>query len=64
MKQIAELTAFAAAYIEAALWSSTDDKGNFLDSVDNELAEETRAEMLADCANGAEIRASRRIAAS
>jgi hypothetical protein len=40
---------FTAAYIEAALWSSTDDAGRPLDSLDNELADETRAKMEADC---------------
>ena len=41
---------FTAAYIEAALWSSTDDAGRPLDQSDAELADETRAKMAADCA--------------
>jgi hypothetical protein len=41
---------FTKAYIEAALWSSTDDAGNPLDNGKHELAEETRAKMAADCA--------------
>lgn len=40
---------FTAAYIEAALWSSTDDADRPLDSLDNELSPETRAEMVSDC---------------
>lgn len=45
------LSEFAAAYIEAALWSSTDDDGTPLDSgLDrDDIAPETLAEMLADC---------------
>lgn len=34
---------FTLAYIEAALWSSTDDNGEPLDNGGHELAEETRA---------------------
>jgi hypothetical protein len=40
---------FTLAYIEAALWSSTDDNGDPLDNGNHELAEETRAKMIADC---------------
>ena len=44
---------FTDAYIECALWSSTDENGNPLD--DNydtcDLAESTVAEMVADCAD-------------
>lgn len=44
------MDAFTRAYIEAALWSSTDDDGESLDlyTVDD-LAPETLAEMKADC---------------
>ena len=41
---------FTAAYIEAALWSSTDDAGEPLDNGEHELAPETRAKMASDCA--------------
>ena len=41
---------FTAAYITAALWSSTDDNGNPLDGLDAELAPETLARMEAVCA--------------
>ena len=41
---------FTKAYIEAALWSSTDDSDRPLDSGDYELAPETLAKMEADCA--------------
>jgi hypothetical protein len=47
-----QLTNFVRAYIECALWSSTDDAGVPLDNVkyaDTELAEETKARFLADC---------------
>lgn len=40
---------FTAAYLEAALWSSTDDEGTPLDA-DTELADETVAKFKADCA--------------
>lgn len=42
---------FTRAYIEAALWSSTDDEGEPLDSNYNEsdIAPETLREMQADC---------------
>lgn len=45
------LDAFTSAYIETALWSSTDDEGNPLDSGHSEfdLSAETRAKMEADC---------------
>jgi hypothetical protein len=45
----AELDSFVAAYIEAALWSSTDDDGEPLDSGAYDLADETREAMTADC---------------
>jgi len=41
---------FTRAYIEAALWSSTDDDGKPLDSLDAELAPQTIAKMESDCA--------------
>jgi hypothetical protein len=44
------LDIFTAAYIDAALWSSTDDQGNPLDSGEHELATATRNAMIADCA--------------
>ena len=40
---------FTKAYIEAALWSSTDDAGEPLDRGDYELAPETIAKMVDDC---------------
>lgn len=43
------MDAFTRAYIEAALWSSTDDSNPGLDLQDYELADETRAAMAADC---------------
>lgn len=45
------LSDFAAAYIVAALWSSTDDEGEPLDSNydESDLAPETLAKMKADC---------------
>lgn len=41
------------AYIECALWSSTDDDGEALDAiyVSDDLAPETLASMIADCAD-------------
>jgi hypothetical protein len=42
---------FAQAYIEAALWSSTDGDGLPLDSGDYELAPETVTRMVEDCKN-------------
>lgn len=45
-----KLDTFTAAYITAALWSSADDNGNPLDRGEHELAPETRAAMVADCA--------------
>lgn len=46
-----ELSAFQNAYIEAALWSSTDDNGDPLDSNyhSGDLAEETITKVKADC---------------
>lgn len=41
---------FTHAYIDAALWSSTDDNGTPLDSLDASLSAEARAQMEADCA--------------
>lgn len=46
------LDRFTAAYLECALWSSTDDDGTPLDNVkyaDTELAPETLARFKADC---------------
>lgn len=45
------MNVFTAAYIEAALWSSTDDQGDPLDRDynDDDLAPETLARMEADC---------------
>ena len=43
---------FVASYIETALWSSSDDDGEPLDSAKNcelELADETTARMATDC---------------
>ncbi len=40
---------FTAAYIEAALWSSTDDEGNSLVAGVAELSEECKGRMIADC---------------
>ena len=47
-----ELDQFTRAYIEAALWSSTDDSGEPLDANYglDDLAPETLAKMAADCA--------------
>lgn len=48
-----KLSAFTKAYIECALWSSTDEDGEPLDreySV-NDIAPETMAKMIADCAD-------------
>jgi len=51
MTNIYKLDAFTTAYIEAALWSSTDDAGAPLD--DNydicDIAPETLAQMVEDC---------------
>ena len=41
---------FTQAYIEAALWSSTDDEGEPLDFGEYDLAPATMAAMMADCA--------------
>jgi hypothetical protein len=43
------LSEFTDAYITAALWSSTDDQDNALDSGEYELSKETKAAMRADC---------------
>jgi hypothetical protein len=40
---------FTKAYIEAALWSSTDDAGEPLDNGAHELAPETVTKMVDDC---------------
>jgi hypothetical protein len=45
-----KLSLFVRAYIEAALWSSTDDNGTPLDQLEAELAPETLARFEADCA--------------
>ena len=43
------MTRFTESYIKTALWSSTDDDGKPLDSLDVELADETIAKFEADC---------------
>lgn len=45
------LDTFTRAYIEAALWSSTDEHGEPLDAVYSvdDIAPETLAQMVADC---------------
>ncbi len=43
------LSDFTDAYIECALWSSTDDNGNPLEDHEGELSDETRAQMETDC---------------
>lgn len=40
---------FLSAYIQTALWSSSDSDDNALDSIDAEIAPETLAKMSADC---------------
>lgn len=40
---------FFDAYLEAAVWSSTDDDGNAMDGLDLDVSEETQAEMRVDC---------------
>lgn len=45
-----KLDQFTLAYIECALWSSTDDDGEPLDSGEHELAQETIDAMATDCA--------------
>ena len=40
---------FYLAYLEAAVWSSTDDDGEPLDRLDIDVSEETQSEMRADC---------------
>jgi hypothetical protein len=44
------LNAFTRAYIECALWSSTDDAGETLEHSEAKLAPETLTTMIADCA--------------
>ena len=39
---------FTDAYIAAALWSTTDDNGDYLDEGDAELSDETREKMKTD----------------
>src|SRR4051812_28061406 len=46
---IRSLDEFTRAYIECALWSSTDDNDKPLDSGDYEISDETRDRMIADC---------------
>jgi hypothetical protein len=46
---IHEQDTFTRAYIECALWSSTDDNDKPYDSNDAELADETIVKMAADC---------------
>lgn len=47
-----KLDSFTRAYIECALWSSTDDEGDPLDSFDlDEIDPATLAGMVQDCAN-------------
>lgn len=41
---------FLASYIETAFWSSTDENGTALDSLDAELSAEARERMQRDCA--------------
>jgi hypothetical protein len=45
------LQSFTAAYVECALWSSTDDNGEPLDRTDATLSPEARARMQDDCAD-------------
>lgn len=40
---------FFDAYLEAAVWSSTDDDGNEMDGLGLDVSEETLAEMRVDC---------------
>jgi hypothetical protein len=40
---------FFQAYVACALWASVDEAGEPLDGRDDEIAEETRAQMRADC---------------
>ena len=40
---------FYLAYLEAAVWSSTDDDGEPIERLDLDVSEETKAEMRADC---------------
>jgi len=51
-KMLAALDSFTRAYIEAALWSSTDDEGNPMDANygPQDLAPVTLATMIEDCA--------------
>lgn len=52
MNPVRDLDSFTVAYIEAALWSSTDDAGDPLDNNYNwtHLAAETLQTMIDDCA--------------
>lgn len=51
--RIADLDTFTKAYIECALWSSTDDDGEPMDGLytADDIAEDTLAEMVAQCAD-------------
>ena len=40
---------FTSSYLESALWSSTDDNGTPLDSIDADMAEETVSRFKLDC---------------
>lgn len=40
---------FLSAYVAALLWSSPDEKGDFLDAAGNELSPEAQAACVADC---------------
>jgi hypothetical protein len=44
-----QLEDFTDAYIECAVWASTDDDGAPLDTVDAELSVEARETMAIDC---------------
>jgi hypothetical protein len=48
---------FTQAYIECALWSSTDEDGDPLDGGWHDLAPETKKEMEQDCADFQEVNA-------
>lgn len=49
MKTQIKLDTFQAAYVTCALWSSNDDNGEPLDSLDAEVAQETLEKMAQDC---------------
>lgn len=51
MKANNDLDAFVDAYIECALWSSLDDKGEPLDGTydDGDIADTARADMVSEC---------------